>query len=310
MNQSKQIIDEIEKVIVGKRQKIEKILMAILAGGHILIDDMPGVGKTTIALVFAKTLGLQYQRIQFTPDVLPSDIVGFSMYQKETGQFIYMPGVVTNTNILLVDEINRASSKTQSALLEAMEEFQVTVDGNTYPLLTPFFVIATENQIGTAGTQTLPHAQLDRFLVKLGIGYPDFQSQMEIIRDRLVDNPINYVEKVLDAEQFLQMHKEAMSVTMKDEIVEYITRLTIATRESEDLDLGVSPRGAIALGRMARAHAYVKERDYVIPQDVVDVFCDVCAHRVMLSAKGKGRQAGENMVLQNILSIVKHPYQI
>lgn len=303
------ILQEIQKVILGKKEVVEKVMMAILADGHILLDDVPGVGKTTLAVALGKALGLDYQRIQFTPDVLPSDIVGFSIYDKSTGNFRYMPGTVNRANLLLADEINRTSSKTQSALLEAMEERQVTVDGNVYPLPKPFLVIATENHVGAAGTQLLPHAQLDRFLVRLTIGYPDFETQMDIIRDRAVANPMDHVAQAADQEQILAMQKEAAAVTMKDEIVAYIARLAIASREHPMVELGISPRGAIAIGRMARACAYVRGRDYVVPEDVQAVFTAVCAHRLLLSQKAKAARLTSGTVLEEILKETKVPYQ-
>lgn len=303
------ILQEIQKVILGKKEVVEKVMMAILADGHILLDDVPGVGKTTLAVALGKALGLDYQRIQFTPDVLPSDIVGFSLYDKSTGNFRYMPGAVNRANLLLADEINRTSSKTQSALLEAMEERQVTVDGNVYPLPKPFLVIATENHVGAAGTQLLPHAQLDRFLVRLTIGYPDFETQMDIIRDRAVANPMDHVAQAADQEQILAMQKEAAAVTMKDEIVAYIARLAIASREHPMVELGISPRGAIAIGRMARACAYVRGRDYVVPEDVQAVFTAVCAHRLLLSQKAKAARLTSGTVLEEILKETKAPYQ-
>lgn len=303
------ILQEIQKVILGKKEVVEKVMMAILADGHILLDDVPGVGKTTLAVALGKALGLDYQRIQFTPDVLPSDIVGFSIYDKSTGNFRYMPGTVNRANLLLADEINRTSSKTQSALLEAMEERQVTVDGNVYPLPKPFLVIATENHVGAAGTQLLPHAQLDRFLVRLTIGYPDFETQMDIIRDRAVANPMDHVAQAADQEQILAMQKEAAAVTMKDEIVAYIARLAIASREHPMVELGISPRGAIAIGRMARACAYVRGRDYVVPEDVQAVFTAVCDHRLLLSQKAKASRLTSGTVLEEILKETKVPYQ-
>lgn len=303
------ILQEIQKVVLGKKEVVEKVMMAILADGHILLDDVPGVGKTTLAVALGKALGLDYQRIQFTPDVLPSDIVGFSLYDKSTGNFRYMPGAVNRANLLLADEINRTSSKTQSALLEAMEERQVTVDGNVYPLPKPFLVIATENHVGAAGTQLLPHAQLDRFLVRLTIGYPDFETQMDIIRDRAVANPMDHVAQAADQEQILAMQKEAAAVTMKDEIVAYIARLAIASREHPMVELGISPRGAIAIGRMARACAYVRGRDYVVPEDVQAVFTAVCAHRLLLSQKAKASRLTSGTVLEEILKETKAPYQ-
>ncbi len=303
------ILSEVQKVILGKRAVVEKVLMAILADGHVLLDDVPGVGKTTLAVAVSRALGLQYQRIQFTPDVLPSDIVGFSIYDKSEGSFKYMPGSVTHANLLLADEINRTSSKTQSALLEAMEERQVTVDGEVHPLQKPFLVIATENHVGAAGTQLLPHAQLDRFLVRLTIGYPDFEAQMDIIRDRQTGNPLDDVNQAADCGDILAMQKEAAAVTMKDEIVAYITRLAIASREHAMVELGISPRGAIAVSRMARACAYLHGRDYVIPEDVRAIFADVCAHRLLLSQKAKAAHLTTQAVLAQIVKQTKEPYE-
>lgn len=310
MNQKiENILTEVQKVILGKRNVIEKVLMAMLADGHVLLDDVPGVGKTSLAVALNKTLGLAYQRIQFTPDVLPSDVVGYSIYDKKTGSLNYVPGAVNRANLLLADEINRTSSKTQSSLLEAMEERQVTVDGNLYPLQKPFLVIATENHVGTAGTQLLPHAQLDRFLVRLTIGYPDYAAQMDIIRDRKTSDPMNTVCQAVTKDDFLQMQEETAQVTMNDQIVAYITDLSVASREHSAIDLGVSPRGAIAIGRMARACAYVRGRDFVIPSDVREVFCDVCTHRILLTQKAKAAGLTRRVVLQTILAETKEPYE-
>ena len=301
------IISEVQKAVIGKQTVIEKVLMALLADGHILLDDIPGVGKTTLALALSRALGLQYNRIQFTPDVLPSDIVGFSVYNKETGGFTYKSGVVTNTNLLLGDEINRTSSKTQSALLEAMEERQVTVDGSTYPLQTPFTVIATQNNVGTAGTQTLPYAQMDRFLVRLSIGYPDYEAQMTILRDRQNAEPLTAVREVVTRDEVVRMQREVRAVTAKDVVLDYITRLAMASREHPMLELGISPRGALFLDRMAKAHAYLAGRDYVTGEDVQAVFCDVCAHRVILSQEARLGAKSAQDVLQELLHRVDVP---
>lgn len=301
------ILNETEKVISGKTEVIKKILMAILAEGHILLDDVPGVGKTTLAVALGRTMSLAYNRIQFTPDVLPSDIVGFSVYNKDTGAFEYKPGVVTETNLLLGDEINRTSSKTQSALLEAMEENHVTVDGRTYPLKTPFIVIATQNNVGTAGTQLLPYAQMDRFLVRLSIGYPDRDAQMDMLRRRQNTDPIKDVARVISLEDVLRMQSEVQAVTAKDSILDYITSLTIASREHEQTEIGVSPRGALYLDRMAKARAYMEERDYVIPEDVQEIFSDVCAHRIILSQRARLSGTTVQQVLQDILRSVRVP---
>ena len=302
------VLTEVQKVIIGKNAVIEKVLMAMLADGHILLDDVPGVGKTTLAVALAKTMGLKYCRIQFTPDVLPSDIVGFSMYNQQTGGFTYMPGAVTSANLVLADEINRTSSKTQSAMLEAMEERQVTVDGIVHPLNNPFLVIATQNQVGAAGTQLLPQAQLDRFLVKLTIGYPDKESEMEIIRGRKTENPMESVQCAVSAEEILELQREVMSITMKDEVIEYITDLAKQSRENEYIQLGISPRGALAVSKMARACALLCGRDYVVPEDVQEVFKDVCAHRILLSQKARSERITADAVLEELLKEVPMPY--
>ena len=301
------IIAEVEKAISGKRAVIEKLMMAILSDGHILLDDVPGVGKTTLALALSRTLGLNYHRIQFTPDVLPSDIIGFSVYNKDTGAFEYKPGVVNDANLLLGDEINRTSSKTQSALLEAMEERQVTVDGTTYPLQKPFIVIATQNNVGTAGTQTLPYAQMDRFLVRLSIGYPDYDAQMELLKARQDADPLEDVRQSATREDVQRFQREVRAVKSKDSILSYLTRLALASREHPMTEIGISPRGVLFLDRMAKAHAYLDGRDYVIPEDVQAVLFDVCAHRVILTQKARLTGVTADQVLAEFLKTVEVP---
>ena len=297
-------IGQIEKVIVGKRGVIEKIFMALLCDGHILLDDIPGVGKTTLALALSRATGLKYRRIQFTPDVLPSDIVGFSMYDKDTGGFYYRPGALTGANLVLGDEINRASSRTQSALLEAMEERQVTVDGSAHPMEKPFCVIATQNSVGAVGTQPLPYAQLDRFLICTTIGYPDHDAQIAMLRDRQQGDPMDGVDNVLSTDRITEMQREAALVTVKDSILDYISRLAIASREHHMTELGISPRGAIYISRMAKAHAYIDGRDYVTGGDVQAVFGDVCAHRILLR---QDAFVTPREVLDELLRTVKSP---
>lgn len=301
------ILGEVSRVIVGKNDVVETLLTALLADGHILLDDVPGVGKTTMAVALGRVLGLDYRRIQFTPDVLPSDITGFSMINRDTGATEFKPGVALAANILLADEINRTSSKTQSALLEAMEEGQVTVDGATYPLKDPFTVIATQNHVGTAGTQLLPYAQLDRFLVRVSVGYPDFASQVDILRDRQRSNPVDALEQVTDRAEVLAMRDAVRGVTVKDSVLEYITRLAMATREQDSVELGVSPRGALAVCRMAKAQAYVRGRDYATPQDVRDVFTVVCAHRIILTQKARLAGVTAEQALDGVLGAVEQP---
>ena len=303
----KQVIDEVGRVIVGKDDIVEKVLIAVLAQGHVLLDDVPGVGKTTLASTLGRVIGLDYGRVQFTPDVLPSDINGFTMFNRATGQFQYVPGILTQVNLLLCDEINRTSSKTQSALLEAMEERQVTVDGATYLLRDPFIVIATQNNVGSVGTQLLPHAQLDRFAMRLSLGYPDFESQKAIIRDRQRIDPASQARRIISSDDVLRMQFEVKNVEMVDSIIGYITALTFATRETELLDLGLSPRAAIVLANVARAHAYLDARNYVIPEDVIAVFADVCAHRVIISQKARAARLSANTVLGQVLDAVRVP---
>ena len=283
---SRKILEQVNSVIIGKEAVTEKVLMAVLAQGHVLLEDVPGVGKTTMALAFARTLGLDSRRVQFTSDTMPSDIIGFSLYNKETGRFDYKSGAVM-TNLLLADEINRTSSKTQSALLEAMEEYQVTVDGHTYPLPKPFVVLATQNPVGSAGTQLLPSSQLDRFMIRTTMGYPDRQSQVDILRERHHENPLDRLQGVVTCKELLELIESAKQVHIADAVYDYIVDLVDATRSSELVELGVSPRGALALCRMAKAHAFVRGGDFVTPEDVYQVFDDVCAHRLVLSAKAR-----------------------
>ena len=302
----KDILQEIETVIVGKRENVEKILMSVLAGGHVLMEDVPGVGKTTTAMTFAKVLGLQTRRVQFTSDTVPSDIIGYSVYDKDSGSFVYKPGAVM-TNLLLADEINRTSSKTQSALLECMEELHVTVDGETHELPRPFVVLATQNPVGSAGTTLLPSSQLDRFMVKLSMGYPDFKSQVSILRDRHSVNPLDKLKPIISIDELQQLIAQASQVEVKDSIYEYVTHLTQATREHPMVALGISPRGALAVCRMAKARAFVMGRDYVIPEDVAAVFPDVGAHRLVLSTKARMLEERAENIIRSILDSVNMP---
>ena len=302
----KEILQQIEKVVVGKNENVEKIMMAVLAGGHVLMEDVPGTGKTTTAMAFAKVLGMDTRRVQFTSDTVPSDIIGYSVYDKDSGSFQFKPGAVM-TNLLLADEINRTSSKTQSALLEAMEEMRVTVDGQTYPLPKPFVVLATQNPVGSAGTQLLPSAQMDRFMIKMSMGYPDFESQISILRDRHTENPLNRIHAVVDLEELQNLIREAAEVEVEESIYEYVTKLTQATREHPMISLGVSPRGALAVCRMAKAYAYVHGRDFVIPEDVAAIFPDVCCHRLILSTKARMMEEKPETLIRAILESVKMP---
>ena len=300
------ILTEIESVIVGKNENVEKILMAILAQGHVLMEDVPGVGKTTTALTFAKVLGLDTRRVQFTSDTVPSDVIGYSVYDKTADSFVYKPGAIM-TNLLLADEINRTSSKTQSALLEAMEEHRVTVDGQTYELPTPFVVLATQNPTGSAGTTLLPSSQLDRFLIRLSMGYPDHRSQINILRDRHVDNPLDRAYAVVNKEELLGLVQAVRKVDMRDAVLDYVTTLVEKTRTHPQAALGVSPRGALAVCRMAKAYAYLNGRDFVMPEDVAAIFPDVCAHRLMLNSKARMMEEKPETVLAEILKTTDMP---
>ena len=301
-----QIINEVKKVINGKDEIISKVLMAFIAQGHVLMEDIPGVGKTTLVLAFSKAMGLDYKRVQCTPDIIPSDIVGFSVYNKNTGALEFKPGAIM-CNLFLADEINRTSSKTQSALLEVMQEGNVTVDGMSYPVPKPFAVIATQNPIGFAGTQSLPEAQLDRFIIRLQMGYPDSDSLVDILKNRQNTNPLEQVQQVITREDLLQMQTEANNIYMKDEMLSYITRLSEATHDHEFIRLGISPRGSLALYSMAKAHAYCSGRDYVIPEDIMDVFQDVCAHRTLLNSKARINNITAADLLDKILKETPAP---
>ena len=304
------INQEVSKVIIGKEDVIRKVLMSILANGHILLDDVPGVGKTSLAVALSRTLGMKYNRIQFTPDVLPSDIVGFSVFNKDRNSFVYMPGVINNTNLVLADEINRTSSRTQAALLEAMEEKQVTVDGRVHRLQDPFIVIATQNQVGAAGTQVLPHAQMDRFLVRLAIGYPDRASEVAIIQGRQTTDPYAAVRQVVDNDVVQAMQAATLQVSIKEPLVGYIADLVAASRDNQNIELGISPRGAIAVSHMAKASALMQGRDYVNEDDIQGVFTDVCAHRILLTQKARAAGTSTQDILGLILDNVKTPHSI
>ena len=290
MNESKTaaaILAQVRRAVVGKDEVLARVLLAILAGGHILLEDIPGVGKTTMALAFSKALGLDYNRVQFTPDVMPSDITGFTLYNKEAGRMEYQPGAVL-CNLFLADELNRATSRTQSALLEAMEEGQVTVDGVSHPVPRPFLVIATQNPAGASGTQPLPDSQMDRFMVRLSLGYPAPADEMDMVRRRQGGNPLDSVEQVVDREGLLALREKAGAVYLSDEVLDYIVRLVGATREHPMILQGASPRATLALAAMAKAAALVLGRDYVNPEDVELVFPDVVPHRLLLSPRAEG----------------------
>lgn len=300
------VIEEIEKVVRGKKECIRKAFAAILAGGHILIEDVPGVGKTTLAMAFSKAMALDNHRVQFTPDVLPADILGFSMYNKDTGHFTYHPGPVM-CNLFLADEINRTSPKTQSALLEVMEESAVTVDGIRHAVPSPFIVMATQNPKGSAGTQMLPDSQLDRFMICMSMGYPDAKSEIEIAKGRSTGNDYSKIEQVLDAGGLVALQHKVEEIFVHDNIYRYMLKLVSATREHAYIELGVSPRGMIALTKMVKAKAFLEGRDYVIPEDVETVFVDVAGHRILLNTKARVTHVSPKAVLEKILADTQKP---
>lgn len=298
-----QLRGEINKVVKGKAGVVDKVLCAMLAGGHILLEDIPGVGKTTLAMTIAKAMALTYRRVQFTPDVLPSDIVGFSMYNTQTKEFEYREGAVF-ANLFLADEINRTSPKTQSALLEAMEEEKVTVDGVEHRLPTPFTVIATENPVGSSGTQLLPESQLDRFMVCLSMGYPAHDDAVNILKND-GSRPLLNLQEIMTAEEWQTLKERAEACYVSDEMYDYVVRLTEQTRKNVYVLLGASPRASIALLRMAKAMAVMRGRDYVVPEDVRDVYYDVFGHRVKLGTKAKAEGMTVTGVLLQVFDGVK-----
>lgn len=305
MEQLKAAIEEIEKVIKGKKDIITQIFMAVLAGGHILMEDIPGVGKTTLALAFSRALSLDYHRVQFTPDVLPGDITGFSMYNKKTEEFEYVPGSAF-CSLLLADEINRTSPKTQSALLEIMEEKRVTVDGVTRDLPDPFIVIATQNPFGSAGTQKLPESQMDRFMIKLSMGYPQKDSEIEILKGEGIKR-INDVSPVMTREELLKYREKVEKVYLRDSLYGYIIDIVQGTREHELTALGISPRGSLAISAMAKANAVFLGRDFVIPEDVKYVLPLAGNHRIVPSPKARAKGMKEEQVLNVILNEIPVP---
>ena len=289
-------LQEVQRAVIGKQEVTETVMKAFLAGGHVLVEDIPGLGKTTMAIAFSRAIGLQKRRVQFTPDVLPSDLTGFTIYQKERNAFVYHPGAVV-CNLLLADEINRASPKTQSALLEVMEEGQVTVDGKTRKIAPPFLVIATEN----------PESQLDRFMVCVKMGYPTIREEMEILRKNENGRTSDAVQQVMTKEELEEAQRETAQIFMHERILEYLVQLAQATREHEMLELGMSPRGTVALAKMAKAGAYLAGREYVVPADVRGVFRETAQHRILLNTRARISKVKQKEVLQEILSAVESP---
>lgn len=298
---------EVSTVIKGKDEVIRKVIMAILASGHVLLEDVPGLGKTTLAKAFSKALGFANKRIQFTPDTMPSDIVGMSIYNEQTNAFEYVEGAAVNCNLLLGDEINRTSSKTQSALLEAMAEGCVTVDGVTHQLLEPFVVMATQNPVTSGGTQALPDSQLDRFMICLSMGYPDAESQLAILKNESDRDLIEKVQPVMTIEDVKQAKSYVKNMQVKDEILRYIICLCEKTREHEHVELGISPRGVGALAEMAKSFALCEGRTYVVPDDVLAIFPDVCAHRLILNTKARRENVTAYEILEEIAQQTEKP---
>ena len=300
------LVENIEKVIIGKRTAITQAIAALLTEGHVLVEDVPGVGKTQLAAALAKSVDGSFSRVQMTPDIMPSDITGFSMLNRETGGFDFRKGAAF-CNFLLADEINRASPKSQSALLEVMEEHQVSADGETYILPRPFMVLATQNPVETYGTYHLPEAQMDRFAMKISMGYPTAAEELDILDRNEYENPISRISAVLKIEDIVDLQEQVKKVNAAENVKNYIISLVSATRQDEGIKLGVSPRGSIALYKSAKAWAFIDGRDYITPQDVKD--CCVCtlAHRIMLSPKGKSMYDTAENALENIMKKITVP---
>ena len=303
---AQQILSRVRTVVVGKDTVLLWVLAAILARGHILLEDIPGVGKTTMALAFSRVLSLQYSRVQFTPDVLPSDVTGYSIPDPETHELRYQTGAVI-TNLFLADELNRATSRTQSALLEAMEEGQVTVDGVSHPLPQPFVVIATQNPTGAAGTQLLPDSQMDRFTIRLSLGYPSPKDEIAMVLSRQGVNPLTELVPLVTRQQLTEIQNEVEETFVSDIVVKYIVDLIVATRNHDRLLRGASPRATLAVTAMAKAVARLRGRDYVVPGDVREVFVHTVAHRLILSPGAESQGLQPEQVLREILESVDAP---
>ena len=300
------VINEVKKVVIGKDAVIEKMMAAILVQGHVLIDDIPGVGKTTMALAFAKAMDLEQKRLQFTPDVLPSDVTGYFMYQQKEGKSTYIKGPIM-CELFLADEINRTSPKTQSALLEVMEERRVTLDGVTMEVPKPFIVMATQNPSGSSGTQSLPDSQADRFMICLHMGYPNEADEMQILMKRMGRQPLDEVQTVMGKEELLAIQEQLADIHISESVYRYLLQLVNQTREHEMVKLGISPRGSLALARMAQGMAFLAGRAYVIPEDVKAVFPDVAIHRILLNAKARVNQVTVEDVLKEIMMKTELP---
>ena len=300
------MLEHMEQVIIGKREVLELVVVALISEGHILLEDVPGVGKTTLANALAHTIHSGFSRIQFTPDTLPSDITGMTIYNMQNGQFELVKGQIMN-HIILADEINRTSPKTQASLLEAMEERQVTVDGKSYQLPQPFMVIATQNPIDYLGTYNLPEAQLDRFLMKISIGYPDKESEIKMVQAFLEDSNWKQIDYVVEEADIIAMIKEVQLVKVHPDLIDYLLRLVEETRNNSAISLGASPRATLALSRSSQALAYMNGRDFVIPDDIRKMVIPVLAHRLVLSSEAKLNKQTPEKLLKVILSKIKQP---
>lgn len=306
MNEFKSVLNEVRKVINGKDREIIITMLALLANGNILIEDIPGVGKTTMALAFSKALGLKYGRIQFTPDTLPSDITGFSSFNKESGKMHFNKGAIF-CNLFLADELNRTSSRTQAALLEAMEERQVTVDGHSYQLENPFSVIATQNPVGASGTQLLPDSQTDRFTVRISMGYPNFEAECQMLINRSQQNPLDKVKQAVTVEELINMQNNVKEVFVSEDMAKYIVMLVTATRQNRLFERGASPRATLSLKDMAKAAAFADGRDYIVPRDIQNIFVATISHRVILSAEANAKKISVTKALNEILRTTRQP---
>lgn len=301
-----QVLDQVRRAVEGKDSALLWVLAAILARGHILLEDIPGVGKTTMALSFSRVLDMEYGRIQFTPDVLPSDVTGYSVPDRQTGEMVYRPGGVL-CNLFLADELNRATSRTQSALLEAMEEGQVTVDGISHSVPQPFTVIATQNPVGAAGTQLLPDSQVDRFTLRLSLGYPAPKDEISMVLSRRNGNPLHDLRPILTRDQLIHLQETVEKTFLSDSVIQYIVELVNATRQNEFISRGASPRATLAIASMSKAIAQLRGRDYVVPGDVREVFVQTVAHRLILSPKAESQGKQSQQILQEILDAVPAP---
>lgn len=301
-----QVLDQVRRAVEGKDSALLWVLAAILARGHILLEDIPGVGKTTMALSFSRMLDMEYGRIQFTPDVLPSDVTGYSVPDRQTGEMVYRPGGVL-CNLFLADELNRATSRTQSALLEAMEEGQVTVDGISHSVPQPFTVIATQNPVGAAGTQLLPDSQVDRFTLRLSLGYPAPKDEISMVLSRRNGNPLHDLRPILTRDQLIHLQETVEKTFLSDSVIQYVVELVNATRQNEFISRGASPRATLAIASMSKAIAQLRGRDYVVPGDVREVFVQTVAHRLILSPKAESQGKQSQQILQEILDAVPAP---